>query len=151
MIEPPVRPTRLLLVVTGSHGTDVSAGFVRRHLDAELKAAQWNGVALVLLHGGASGVDAVADAWAGERGVPVQSIPAEWTTYGMVAGPVRNRQLLDVARRAERAGWLVRVVGFPGPRSSGTWDMVKLGREAGMRTDVHVEQPTTDREEAGTA
>lgn len=53
---------------------------------------------LLLAHGGANGADALAGAWAGERGVPVTEFKADWKAYGKAAGPVRNRQLLETWR-----------------------------------------------------
>lgn len=34
--------------------------------------------------------------FARQYGYPLIEIPADWTTYGKAAGPIRNRQMLDL-------------------------------------------------------
>lgn len=52
---------------------------------------------LVLVHGGAAGVDSIADQWAREHGVEVERHPAQWERYGRaLAGHVRNQQMVDL-------------------------------------------------------
>lgn len=60
--------------------------------------AHFAGGGLELAHGGASGADELATEWAKERRVPVTVFPADWKGLGKVAGPVRNRQLLEAWR-----------------------------------------------------
>ena len=69
-----------------------------------------------LVQGGADGGDALAVEWARSRKVPYWTFPADWTKHGRGAGPVRNREMLDVAEPFA-------VIAFPGGR--GTADMAK--------------------------
>lgn len=77
----------------------------------------------VLIEGGARGADTLARVWAVQRGVRVETYPAEWDVYGKAAGARRNAQML-----AEGKPNLV--VAFPGGR--GTADMVRQAKAAGV-------------------
>lgn len=74
-----------------------------------------------LIHGGAPGVDGYAGEWAAERGVPTRVYRADWTKYGYMAGPTRNKQMLE----AEQPQM---VVAFPG--GPGTQDMVRRAKRS---------------------
>jgi len=85
---------------------------------------------LTLLHGCASGTDAIANAWAlakrAEGGcVTIARFPARWSRYGRAAGPVRNQEMLTY-------GQPDLVIAFPG--GSGTADMVERARRAKVET-----------------
>lgn len=78
------------------------------------------------------GADALADAWAIDRGVVVHRVPARWSRLGRHAGPERNARM--VALRPD-----VCVV-FPGGR--GTANARALAEAAGIevvREDVRKE------------
>lgn len=77
-----------------------------------------------LIQGGATGADRLARRWAYTVGIKVKEYPADWSTHGPAAGPIRNQQMLD----AERPDL---VVAFPGGR--GTADMVRRAKAAGVR------------------
>lgn len=53
-----------------------------------------------------SGADRWADEWARERGVQVEPHPADWTTWGKSAGPMRNQQMANAGAHG--------LVAFPG-------------------------------------
>lgn len=61
------------------------------------------------------GVDALGEAWAAERGIPVRRFPAPWKALGRRAGPVRNEAM---ARYAEA------LVAVWDGHSPGTRDMI---------------------------
>ena len=75
----------------------------------------------LLVTGGAPGADALAEAWARFRNIPVRVFPAEWGKHGNAAGPIRNQQMLDEALPNH-------VVAFPGGR--GTADMLARARKS---------------------
>jgi hypothetical protein len=75
-----------------------------------------------IIEGGATGADALARAWAAERGVRCVTVPADWT-LGRRAGPLRNATM--VAMRPDG------VVAFPGGR--GTADCCAQARAAGIK------------------
>lgn len=85
-----------------------------------------------LYHGGATGVDSVAYAFAFARGVPIRAFPADWEQHGRAAGPIRNRQMLLAAQEeAERLGVRVTLFAFNGGR--GTANCVAQAKELGIK------------------
>ena len=78
--------------------------------------------AIVVVHGGARGADALVAEAAGAKGHPIEVFHADWDTHGKAAGPIRNQQMLDAGADF--------VIAFPGGR--GTADMVRRAREAGV-------------------
>lgn len=103
-----------VLVCGGRDYCDVTRGYeVLDRLDVK-----------TIISGAARGADQIGEMWAGERRIPVERFPADWIAYGRAAGPVRNQRMLD-------EGEPDLVVAFPG--GSGTADMVKRARVAGVR------------------
>jgi len=109
-----------------------------------IKAAleHWGGAGAIelVIHGDAGEVDDAtgevvrgADKFggraAGELGIPVQPVPADWALYGKAAGSLRNQRMLDEYRPNL-------CLAFPDPESRGTWDMVRRARKAGVETRV---------------
>ncbi len=80
-----------------------------------------------LIHGAAPGADTLGGMWATLKGVPVEAYPADWSTHGNAAGPIRNALML-------RDGKPDAVVVFAG--GVGTGHMVGISRKA----DVLVEE-----------
>lgn len=83
-----------------------------------------------LIHGGARGADALADAWARRQGFPVTVFPADWKAEGRAAGPRRNQRMLDEGKPQA-------VIAFAGGR--GTADMIQRAKAAGI--PVHEVSP----------
>lgn len=77
----------------------------------------------LVIHGGANGADALAGAWAKERGIPVQVFDADWSSHGRAAGPIRNKAMLVEGKPNM-------VAAFPG--GAGTKNMVSQARAAGL-------------------
>lgn len=77
-----------------------------------------------LIHGGATGADALAREWAIARGVEWVGFHADWLALGRAAGPLRNAQMLRDTQPHV-------VIAFPGGR--GTADMIDKARRAGVR------------------
>jgi len=74
-----------------------------------------------IVNGGAGGADEMAADYAHERSIMCYTHHAKWSEYGRRAGPVRNRQMLDLHPDLDM------VVAFPGGK--GTADMVKAADE----------------------
>ena len=81
---------------------------------------------LLLILGGAKGVDELARQWACKNEVAHIVVPARWRAFGKEAGPLRNARMLRLCPEA--------VIAFPG--GAGTAHMRRIAREAG----VHVVQ-----------
>ena len=84
---------------------------------------QLHGMSRLVMHGGARGADALANAWAEHHGVQVIAVPANWKGEGLRAGPIRNQLMLDLVKPDF-------VVALPG--GPGTADMVRRAKEAGI-------------------
>lgn len=79
---------------------------------------------IVLIAGGARGVDNLAADWAAARSVPKMIYNADWERHGKAAGPIRNQRMIDEGKPDL-------VVAFPGGR--GTADMVKRAKAADIK------------------
>lgn len=86
-------------------------------------------VGFVLIEGEARGVDTHGKHWARSRDIAVEPFPADWRRYGNAAGGIRNRAMV-------RSGPHL-CLAWPGPRSVGTWDCIRVARAAGVATVVH--------------
>jgi hypothetical protein len=72
-----------------------------------------------------SGADLFAEQWAKSRQQPYIGVPAKWFVHGEAAGPLRNREMLDM--------WKIDYgVIFPG--GSGTRHMAELLEKAKVQT-----------------
>lgn len=49
----------------------------------------------VVIHGAAPGADSLADLAAQHLGLEREAYPADWTTYGKAAGPIRNTAMIE--------------------------------------------------------
>lgn len=87
------------------------------------KIAEERGPVVMVIQGGATGADALADDWACRRGIKSVAFKADWMTHGKGAGPIRNQRMLD-------AGQPDLVVAFEGGR--GTADMITRTKRAGI-------------------
>lgn len=90
-------------------------------------------VGFVVIHGGATGADSLADEWAVINWVDTEVYKPDWKLNGRAAGPIRNQRMIDVGKPTL-------VVAFPG--GAGTADMVRRAKAAG------VEVRLVDREAA---
>jgi hypothetical protein len=82
----------------------------------------------IVVEGGATGADTLARGWAEARGIEVVTIPAEWRKYGVSAGPIRNRRMLETTNPHL-------VLALPGGR--GTNNMARQADQAGVPT-IHI-------------
>lgn len=76
---------------------------------------------VVVISGGARGVDSVAEEEARVQGLTVEIYPADWARYGRRAGYVRNKIMVDKADK---------VVAFWDGKSKGTKHTIDLARKA---------------------
>jgi hypothetical protein len=64
-------------------------------------------------------------------------VPALWRTQGAPAGPIRNGILVEICRGLRGGGRIVHCHAFPLEDSVGTYDCLRLAREAGFPYRVH--------------
>jgi hypothetical protein len=86
---------------------------------------------VTIVHGGASGVDKEAAAWAFRFGQEVEEHRADFRKYGKGAGPMRNREMVDAGADI--------CLAFPDRNSVDTWDCVKRAHAAGIEVRVYPE------------
>lgn len=67
--------------------------------------------------GNATGVDFIVKKWCIENEVACDVYAAKWDRYGRAAGPIRNKELIDNSKQ---------LIAFPGPKSKGTKNTIKL-------------------------
>lgn len=84
----------------------------------------------VVVSGAAQGADLYADQVASELGYDRLIVPANWTRHGKMAGPIRNRVMLDMKPE------LVLAYPYPGQASGGTFDTVTEARRRGIEVEV---------------
>lgn len=88
-----------------------------------------------IIHGGASGADAIAAQLAAETSwMTPQIYPADWKRHGRAAGPIRNQQMLDEGKPDL-------VLAFWDGRSHGTLDMIKRATVAGVPVRIVSRKP----------
>lgn len=77
-----------------------------------------------IVHGGARGVDEMADRFAQHRGVPCRIFAGDWAGFGLSAGPRRNTEM------AEYADALILI--WDG-KSRGSADMLRKAKAKGLK------------------
>ena len=82
----------------------------------------------VVVHGGASGADTLADEWAKLHGIEREPYYADWKKHGPAAGPIRNSEMLNKSKPDL-------VLRFPGGK--GTHDMAAKAKKAGVTVVAH--------------
>ena len=82
---------------------------------------------LTVITGAARGADALAHAWASDRGHTNWSVPANWDKDGKMAGFIRNQRMLDLAPDLT-FGFFHRT------ETPGTLDMLQRSKNAGINT-----------------
>jgi len=53
-----------------------------------------------VISGRAKGADTLGEQWAREKGIELILMPANWERYGRAAGPIRNKQMAEIADAA---------------------------------------------------
>ena len=82
---------------------------------------------ILVVSGGADGVDIIAEVTALIRGLTVRRLPAEWEVYGKGAGFIRNQKIVDACDR---------LVAFWDGSSKGTADTLEKVRKSGKPYEV---------------
>ena len=134
---PAIAPSRSLVIVAGG-GRNLL--WLPAQIAAVLLARTSGQLVHGLLHGGARGADRAIGRAAYQLGWPVEALPADWRRHGRAAGPIRNRELLELAiSRAEAlssaaAPVSVLVVALPG--GAGTASLVREARRLAAHAPV---------------
>lgn len=136
----PQRPFPAGRVVVAGGGRDLL--WSPEQIVAALVARTSGQVVHGLLHGGARGADRAIGRAARQLGWPVEVLAADWRRHGRAAGPIRNRELLElaisraVALSSAAAPVSVLVVAFPG--GAGTASLVQQARRMAASASVRI-------------
>lgn len=82
---------------------------------------------VLIVSGGARGVDTLAELYAIRRNLPKKVYKANWTEYGKAAGPLRNTQIVENSDL---------IIAFRLPGSRGTQNTINQAKERGVETIV---------------
>lgn len=146
---------RVILVLTGDRHFDLLPQFSGNKQAAQsavLATARsvydWLGLdtkaTRYVIQGEAKGLDTTGK-WAFlDQGAKVIGMPAAWKVHSKGAGPVRNKDMLNLAANLADPGDFVFVLAFQAPDSKGTANMVRQARELNVPVLVH-EIPTPPR------
>ena len=63
----------------------------------KLNAALVNNSDMILVSGGAKGVDSIGEAWAKSHNIQIQQYKPDWKRYGRGAGIVRNKIMIEAS------------------------------------------------------
>ena len=90
----------------------------------------------VLYHGGAKGVDTMAQTCAEALGYGGSKVFPYPEGLGRAGGPIRNQQMVDALVELKEQGHKALVLAFPCKKSRGTWDCIRKATKAGL--DVYI-------------
>ena len=82
---------------------------------------------VVIVSGHASGADALGERYAQERGLQLETYPADWKAHGRAAEPIRNAQMASVART---------LIAFWDGKSRGTKNIIDTATKRGLKVAV---------------
>lgn len=132
-------PYRLLITGTRTNLSPARERFVENTIYAAIDSATYPGgtpvTDVVIVHGDCpTGVDQIAARIARTGTWKLITLteephPADWEEYGRAAGPVRNKQMVDLGADACH--------GFPTAHSRGTWGCLRMAEKAGIPTFEH--------------
>lgn len=88
-----------------------------------------NGKPSLIISGGASGVDTLAERYAAQHSIPIVIFEAQWNVHGKKAGPMRNRQIVDACTH---------MLALPSQSSVGTYDSINKAKCSEKHVTVHV-------------
>ena len=82
---------------------------------------------IVIVSGHASGADALGERYAQERGLQLETYPADWKVHGRAAGSIRNAKMASVAHT---------LIAFWNGKSRGTKNMIDTATKRGLKVSV---------------
>lgn len=82
---------------------------------------------IVVISGHASGADALGERYAHERGLQLETYPADWKAHGRAAGLIRNAKMATVADA---------LIAFWDGKSRGTKNMIDTAKKHNLHVAV---------------
>lgn len=96
------------------------------------KLGEFNKDKLLIITGECIGADNIAKRWALENEVNYLGYPAEWGLYGRLAGPIRNKKMLEAGKPD-----IVLAFTYDLDFSKGTKNMVQLAESRGIEVLIY--------------
>lgn len=89
---------------------------------------------VLLIHGDCRGADKISGEVAEELGFQISASPANWKLHGRAAGPIRNREMVNQAKKFKQAGIPTIVLAFHDNLhlSKGTKNCAEMAEKAGL-------------------
>ena len=81
---------------------------------------------VVIVSGGATGVDTIASQWANKKGLDSVIMKADWNLHGRAAGPIRNKAMAEISTH---------LIAFHNG-SSGTQNMIDTAKNRGIKVKI---------------
>ena len=82
---------------------------------------------VIIISGHASGADSLGERYASEHGLKTELHPADWKAHGKAAGPIRNKEMAEVADA---------LIAFWDGASRGTKNMIDTAKSKGLKVVV---------------
>ena len=76
---------------------------------------------IIILSGGCKGADLLGEKFAKENGFPIRRYLPNWKEYGKAAGPIRNKQMVDLCHK---------VICFWDGKSKGTESLIRYAKKS---------------------
>lgn len=112
----------MLCIISGSRGARES------DVVFAINFCPWKKDIKKVVSGTAYGADKFGEKWAEREGLEVIRFPAEWASYGLSAGPRRNKEMSDNADC---------LIAIWNGTSSGTMSMINYSKKRGLRTMIY--------------
>lgn len=125
---------KLVILITGAR-KDVSKEYVYSKLDPYLQKYKYNEI--ILIHGGALGVDSFAGMWTDDNGVHEVIVPAKWNKYSRKAGGIRNELMVIITTLFKFMNIKIIAEAFPSKDSIGTLDCIKRINDKQIELNVN--------------
>ena len=131
-LENPVAFNEIRIIVAGTR-TFSDYELLRSKLDGFISESnqKYPGKQVVIITGAAKGADQLGSFYARNHNIPLKEFPANWTTYGKAAGPIRNQQMLDYALHE-----IPELIVFWDGESRGTKNMMNIAKRHNVRTET---------------
>ena len=109
------------VIIAGGRNIDSWNEFSQAIKDSEFDITE-------VIAGGARGVDAMAEKWAGLKNLPCTVIKADWDKLGKVAGPRRNETMAKIGEA---------LIAIWDGESPGTQHMITIAKRRGLNVFIH--------------
>lgn len=112
-----------IIVCGGRHFDDYELLISKMQAAIDMHHLKYEDIEIVSGH--CEGADMLGEKYAQEFGTSISIFPAQWEKYGRVAGPIRNKQMVDYIKSDPNP----LVIAFTNPRTKGTRNTIKEAKK----------------------